>query len=587
MRLKDKLLYVAAAMTLVACSNDGDLDGAQCLASFSGSIAGQSSTRMAGTAWDMGDSIGISATSPDKATVATNVKYSTADGDGVFSAAVAANAITFGSTGKVTFSAYYPYNANGGTVTVSTAAANQASDKQKGIDFLYATASANIALPDVKFKFSHVMSQLVLNIKAGLGIDDLSKLTCVNLGNIKLNGTFNTASGETSATGTASSIALTPSIASGKKEYTASLIFLPQTVTNNKLSLTLTYNDIEYAATLTLAEGLVAGNSTVYDVTLDKTSVSVSGGSINPWNSSNLSTEATEVPDYFVSAEDAELYALAFTDGTYLNIWDTENNDIDEGMWSIYERTDKKVCGLVYWLSTTDRTPLTYDKLLEAEHPECTHGYILALNDASSNSGVWQETADPVYEWYQKNLLTVSSSTSFQSIVIDKTDSEQLNKTLGYNNTRILMCYNDAMRNTNSSYLVKPAEAIEQYSALTDETAPKGSSGWYLPSPKELAYVMASGIDIIEFSYIRGNSTHRERINSILNKIETGSPVKTVLYPESDMVSHNAYYWTSSEVVSRNIVSASIVSVYLGRIMNADKTCDWGAGSYTRAVCAF
>jgi hypothetical protein len=546
MKLKNLLISVAAVASLTACSNDNNMMEGAAIPTFTGTIAGQTATRMAGTAWDEGDSIGITASSSDNETSASNVKYVTANGDGAFSPAEGVNPITFGSTQKATFSAYYPYTANSGTVSVSTAAANQTAANQKSIDFLYASgATANIVRPEVKFQFNHVMSQLVLNIKAGTGVTDLSKLTKIALGNLKLGGTFNTATGATSATGNASSMEFATTIASGTTSFEESLILLPQSVSDSKLSLTLTYNNMEYSASLTLADGLASGYSTTYNVTLNKTSVNVSGGSINPWNSSTLTAEATEL-NYFVTADKAELYALAFTDGTYLNVWNSSRGAIDSNMWSVYEKSTsyKTPCGVVYWLSKDDLTPLTNDKLLASEHPECTHGYIVALQDvevidgtpARYNWGYYSEENTHSVSNIIDAMESKSKPSSYEPIYIETDNVDKLNSAFGYNNSRLLRIYNEEYCvGDNEQYKVVPMEKIDLFAAQNE--APDESSGWYLPSPRELVWMIKDGESTFNDSSTGKNysTKHVEHVGAVLKKLLPGAP------------GLSEWYWTSSE----------------------------------------
>lgn len=586
MKLKNLFISVAAVASLAACTNDNNMEGAATnLPTFTGTIAGQTATRMAGTAWDNGDAIGITGSS------ATNVKYTTANGDGTFAPAEGVDPITFGSTQKVTFSAYYPYTADGGTVSVSTAAANQTAENQKSIDFLYAGgATASIVHPEVKFSFNHKMSQLVLNIKAGTGVADLSKLTKIELGNLKLNGTFNTATGETSTTGDASSMELATNIASGTTSYEESLILLPQPVADSKLSLTLTYNDMEYSASLTLADGLVFGYSTTYNVTLNKTSVNVSGGSINPWESSTLTAEASEViPNLYVSADKAELYALAFTDGTYLNIWDAENNKIDEDMWSEYEDTDKTVCGIVYWLGD----PTNDDGLLKADYKDCTHGLILALYDmdatASDSRVSWQlYSNDYGYsytDFYVSDKISNMDSqlfpNNYESIAISYTytytgsvDETQLNKALGYNNTKLLRIFNsNYCVNDNEKYKVLPIDYLDSFA--NGYAAPNGSSGWYWPSPKELVLIVRNDTEV-KFNYGTSRTDQFGYIQGILDKLEK--------------VGMKDYYWSSSECKYTNGTSEKSYAIGVCLYSNKHGYVDYYAKvstNHLRAVCAF
>jgi hypothetical protein len=605
MKLKNLLISVAAVASLTACSNDSNVMDGAAIPTFTGTIAGQTATRMAGTAWDNGDAIGITGSSVDGATSATNVKYTTANGDGAFSPAEGVNPITFGSTQKATFSAYYPYAANGGTVTVSTAAANQTATNQKTIDFLYAGgATANIVRPEVKFQFNHVMSQLVLNIKAGTGVTDLSKLTKIELGDLKLSGTFNTATGATLATGNASSMEFATTIASGTTSYEESLILLPQSVADSKLSLTLTYNNMEYSASLTLADGLVSGYSTTYNVTLNKTSVNVSDGSINPWNSSSLTAEATEL-NYFVTADKAELYALAFTDGTYLNVWNSSRGAIDSNMWSIYEKSTsyKTPCGVVYWLSTEELTPLTNDNLLASEHPECTHGYIVALQDVEiGDDGTpvkskWQNQQTDEYSVSEKidEMETKSKPSNYETTYIAQDESNadknsdnlaKLNVALGYNNTRLLRIYNkEYCVGDNEQYKVIPIEKLDLFAA--DNEAPDESSGWYLPSPRELVWLVKSDASTFNDGKTGNHysTSHVQNVGKVIEKLSSGGRGLSEWYWSSSEYKQMVIEWGSSDYRISWWAAwyVGFFAQYYGNVGTNGKTSE----HEIRAVCAF
>ena len=115
--------------------------------------------------------------------------------------------IYFNDTETKTFNAYYPYQSDGGTVSVSTAADKQGS----GIDFLFASgATGDTHNPEVSFTgdhaFHHCMSLIKFTFKAGDGlIFNETEPAGYTLDGLKHEGTFDTATGTTAVTAAAES----------------------------------------------------------------------------------------------------------------------------------------------------------------------------------------------------------------------------------------------------------------------------------------------------------------------------------------------------------------------------------------------
>ena len=154
-------------------------------ATFSGSISQM--TRVVGTSWEAGDSIGIFMLQSGAANLTggvANVKHVTF-GDGTFTASDA-DATVFYPTDKaeVDFVAYCPYSELSGTADDPTFVISNWNETAQGsLDLLVAKSTAHGASnPDVSFAFSHLFSKLELNISA----DAETSLTDADLAGLKV-----------------------------------------------------------------------------------------------------------------------------------------------------------------------------------------------------------------------------------------------------------------------------------------------------------------------------------------------------------------------------------------------------------------
>lgn len=294
------LLFAAAALTLAACTNDDEnLNAGPVAAQVTAGIGG-AQTRASGTTWTAGDAIGISTTS-STLTQYTNMKYTTT-GDGSFTHAAdqggEASGIFFQDTEEATFRAYYPFDEDSeentlpGTdgVISDVTTVNQAN--QSAFDFLFATgATASKLSPTLSFNndvaantsFTHRMTRLVLNIatdpNSGLSASDVTGGTYY-LSGIKHSGTFDTRTGEATATGNATNDwAITATQAVANNTVTYSMIFYPQS--GASLTFRATIGGQNYTCTLTPA--LAAATSYTYNITVKKTELTVSGCTITEW----------------------------------------------------------------------------------------------------------------------------------------------------------------------------------------------------------------------------------------------------------------------------------------------------------------
>ena len=270
--------FAALALTLAACNNDNEnLNDGPVAAQFIADITPATRVNSEGTDWTDGDRIGVTGAG------FTNVPYKRENGKFVTDGTT----IYFNDTETKTFNAYYPYQAEGGTVTVSTAADKQGAD----IDFLFASgATGDTHNPPVSFTgdhaFHHCMSLIKFTFKAGDGLSfNETEPAGYTLEGLKHEGTFDTATGTTAVTATSN----TPITMQLGGATTSQVIILPQEV-NSSLELKVSFNGQSYNAQLKLpatptANFYTAGYAYTYIVTLNNNDIEVSAPTINPWES--------------------------------------------------------------------------------------------------------------------------------------------------------------------------------------------------------------------------------------------------------------------------------------------------------------
>lgn len=281
--------FAALGIALTACTNDNEVtDNGPVAAVINAEISDAVSTRASGTAWAERDEIGIS----ESRFGYTNVPYRWESGKFT---PTGTTIIFFQDDDPTTFSAYYPYDADGGTLTATTD--DTAQQNQPAIDFLYATgATASTHNPEVNFtddtdaggkdcSFHHRMSQITLTFEAGSGVDfNTIKPTGYTLSGLVLEGSFDTTTGTAETDDATAAQDLDMTLTNGA--LTSSVILFPQTKAS--IGLSVYYNSQPYTATLTIPDGaLKAGNNYTYTVTVRNKDLSISSATISDWNPVN------------------------------------------------------------------------------------------------------------------------------------------------------------------------------------------------------------------------------------------------------------------------------------------------------------
>lgn len=275
---------VVAALALAGCEKD-ETNSEPVAARFTAGIAGQQLSRAAGTAWTEKDQIGVTGTSGSKAYL--NIMYNAAESasEAGFTVYNEANAIYFQNADAVTFTAYYPFAGTEGTaattITTTIEADDQEADWQPDIDFLYGTGTGKKAAPTVAFTFTHRMSKLTLTFLAGADTK-LSDMTGYTVKGLKMAGTFDPATGIASADASASTTDLAMTITGDS--YTSSLILFPQGVAANSVKVEVTLGGQVFTAPLAITDNeLKASNNYTFNVTVNKTGLSITPAKITDW----------------------------------------------------------------------------------------------------------------------------------------------------------------------------------------------------------------------------------------------------------------------------------------------------------------
>ena len=313
-------ISVAAISLLLTsgCSGEenepgGNTSNAAIITASVGKADNVASTRASETAWDVGDCIGIStsSTSTKGKTNYINIRYQT--NGSVFSpvpgAAGEDNTIYFQGTSPMEFTAYYPcQGANGtrpgnnGVITRTLTAADQSTANLPDIDYLWAQKTAQSSNPKVDFLFSHRMSRLVLNFKAGAGVSLPPDGLAYTLTGLVQEGAFDTSTGEAKATGSTpadlTGLPTTPTTTTtATGQATGTTILWPQAANSVRLQLTL--NGITFGAVLTFPSGTAAGEalapstSYTFNVTVERTGLEIGNADIDGWTDDGGSKDIT------------------------------------------------------------------------------------------------------------------------------------------------------------------------------------------------------------------------------------------------------------------------------------------------------
>ena len=209
-----------------------------------------------------------------------------------------------------------------------------------------------------------------------------------------------------------------------------------------------------------------------------------------------------------------------------------------DGTWSTELDPSKTVIGVVF--SVENPSQMGDTKLL-ADHPEATHGLVVALEETANIQ--WQASSSNVGQWLVDNE-------GYNYL-------QDTNRKCGYSNTLGLVAYNAACPAENKVLVADCAPEIE----LGSKT-----SGWYLPSYAEL--------DML-FKYEQSTRPSMISNGAIAQKIEAagGTPfsIERSSYNTPDGMDDAPTYWSSTESTGSSIWATGVHFLY-GGVTNKSKT---------------
>ena len=187
---------------------------------------------------------------------------------------------------------------------------------------------------------------------------------------------------------------------------------------------------------------------------------------------------------------------------------------------------EKAACiGIVYWVgdptkitpandaaSISNKDNLQGDKTLANDHKDCTHGLVVSLDEVTC---AWQASDTSVQDWLNSN-----HSGKFLSVQSGYGASDPLNNIQGYNNTKAIEAFNASPANSGSQ--VHVVQKVVEY--RKNVPAPAASSGWYVPSAKELTLLCGTDVDNI-WNNNSGGIANRDLINRKLALIGGATPL--------------------------------------------------------------
>ena len=449
----------------------------------------------------------------------------------------------------ITVTAWWPYTEGETTPPAVKVKANQSAQKDfEGSDLIVADGQT-VTYGSPTLRFTHRTARVTIELKPGTGFTSVAgaMVSLVSLsadnGNPTSIKTYN-ASGNT---------------------YEA--LTAPQTVAADKPFIRVELGSGIFYFRPQTNVVLEAGNRYKYIVKVNTTGLTLEGCTIGEW--ADGGEETVESIVFKTDLSTAKVGDFITTDGKLL--------EMTESM-TLSEEVKKRIAGVVFWVpekkdpNRQTQASLQSDEVMAKAHPNCTHGLAVSLKDVSAEMK-WQggqyeavlnfQRGDAFNPAYDKSL--------FKPIASNNGSSHPINFILGYQNTLILRAYNVYCKSIGSgNKVVLPVDALAGFE--TNNPSPSNSTGWFLPSPKELHILCYKDVDNIGRYWEDPSYTDtRDIVN------------KSLIAADGGTFAYNYYYWSSSEF-GGFLSHAFLVNFRNSNVISVSKYYN----TYrVRAVCAF
>lgn len=233
-----------------------------------------------------------------------------------------------------------------------------------------------------------------------------------------------------------------------------------------------------------------------------------------------------------------------------------------DGTWSTELDATKTPIGVVFYAGD----PGVNDAALRAAHPGCTHGLVVGLKQKQTEwqddyAGFDDEVGTTVGEWIAENTDYVSIATRSEAM------TSVFNQIMGYNNTCGIDAFNDGEYGWDYEVLVGSGVS----SLMSSYKAPASTSGWYVPSVKEVSLICSGttngSIGDLGYEPETPDNANATLINERLAKIAGADTL-------------SGMYWSSTEYSANQVHTVYFKN---GLVMQTSK----GGNNYLRPVLAF
>ena len=454
------------------------------------------------------------------------------------------------SRDPITVSAWWPFdNAD----ITQMPAVKVAEDQSKLADFqnsdFISAENRKVEFNNPTLEFTHRTARVTIELKPGTGFTSVAGATVSLVGLSADNGNPTAIKTYNASGNTYEALTAPQTVAAGKPFVKVELgggtfYFRPQ---NNVV--------------------LEAGNRYKYTVKVNATGLTLEGCTIGEW--ADGGEETVESIVFKTDLSTAKVGDFITTDGKLL--------EMTESM-TLSEEVKKRIAGVVFWVpekkdpNRQTQASLQSDEVMAKAHPNCTHGLAVSLKDVSAEMK-WQggqyeavlnfQRGDAFNPAYDKSL--------FKPIASNNGSSHPINFILGYQNTLILRAYNVYCKSIGSgNKVVLPVDALAGFE--TNNPSPSNSTGWFLPSPKELHILCYKDVDNIGRYWEDPSYTDtRDIVN------------KSLIAADGGTFAYNYYYWSSSEF-GGFLSHAFLVNFRNSNVISVSKYYN----TYrVRAVCAF